>query len=716
VNYTLSQGSPALAQQAITARGAVLANPLWTQAYTGLAGLYFTSNAAPVKAAFNTILGDMTIGSRVGKPLDRDKQLAGDQWFYYGGRYGEYLSAIKQPGADDYLPAPIEATPGQSQAYFDLAEYYRDSGNPSAAAADYRNALELKPTRADVHDRLAVIAAQAGRADEAAAEWKLALAALTNMMNRSAVSQQFWLDLNQTIRHAGEAKMIPALRPDLDTLLTTYARRNGAYQFDSIADNLVEASPATALAWILDLSKSAADQVRFLSVLLDRDWVTPAQKDLLYARIVDAAQAQTAQKFGDEQLNARRELWNWQLAWADNLYDLRQTDRAAQLLAQIPPEASNAYLERIVSLEIRLAVRSNSLAKQLAQYEEPVPIDSLRTAAAGLRRESNAVSARRVLEYIYLHELNAGRLDMSNFLGLAEVRLGDNDVPGAVQLLRRMVLVSPPPPEGDLFGALEPAASLLEQNGHPKEAEEFLTAWVKAEPWSSAAKMRLATVQSSVPALTEVATSQQANYTTRLNAARSIRTLKGDPLTATDPELVALSSQQLPTDVQTASPYASNLRAAVATAQRDPAIQERLLLAVAAVDVDTPKLPIFKAALAARHDALADAIGRSLLPAYTRNQTEVQPNAADSFLKFMPDPERLTVARGLGEVNQRLGNTRAALRFYLIAQQIQASDPVKRSADTLRAQLDLESRNAARRPLVSDNIDQDHLVRPRELK
>jgi cellulose synthase operon protein C len=718
VNYTLSRGSAALAQQAITARGAVLANPLWTQAYTSLAGLYFTSNAAPVNAAFNNILGDMTIGSRVGKPLDRDKQLAGDQWFYYGGRYGEYLSAIKQPGADDYLPAPIEATPGQSQAYFDLAEYHRESGNPTAAAADYRNALELRPTRADVHDRLAVIAAQAGRAGEAAAEWKLALAALTNMMNRSAVPQQFWQDLNQTIRHAGDARMIPALRPDLDTLLTTYVRRNGAYQFDAVADNLVNASPdaGIGLTWILDLSKSASDQVRFLSVLLDRDWVTPAQKDSLYARIVEAAQAQAAQKFGDEQLNARRELWNWQLAWADNLYDLRQTGRAAQLLAQIPVEARIAYQERIVSLEIRLAVRSNSLAKQLAQYEEPVPIDSLRAAAAELQRESNPAPARRVLEYVYLHELNVGRLDMSNFLGLAEVRLGDNDVPAAVQLLRRMALVSPPPHEGGFFDELEPAASLLEQNGHPKEAGEFLTAWVKAEPWSSAAKMRLATVQGSVPALTEVATSQQADYATRLNAARAIRALKGDPLTAADPELIAISSQQLPADVQTASPYASNLRAAVASIQRDPATQERLLLAVAAVDVDTSRLPIFKAALAARHDPLAAAIGRSMLPAYLRDQNEVQPNAADTFLKFLPGPDRLTVARGLGEVNQRLGNAKAALRFYLIAQQIQASDPVKRSADTLRAQLDLELRNAARRPLVSNNIDQDHLVRPREAK
>ena len=375
VNYIIARGTPALAQQAISARGAVLASPLWTQAYTGLAGLYFASNAPPVEAAFNGILGPMTIGSRIGKPIDRDKQLAGDQWFYYGGRYGEYLSATKQSGSEDYLPAPIEATPGQSEAYFNLAEYYRESGNPTGAVTDYRNALELKPSRADVHDRLAIIAAQAGRAEEAASEWKLALASLTNMMNRSSVSPQFWADLNATIRHAGDAKMIPALRADLDTLLTLYVRRNGAYQFDTVEDALIAASPdtATGLAWILDLSKSGAAPLSFLSPLLDRDWLSPAQRDALYARIVDAAQAQVAQKFGDEQQNARRELWSWQLAWAGNLYDLRQTDRAAQILAQVPAEARDVYLEKIVSLEIRLAVRSNSLAKQLTHYEEPIP-------------------------------------------------------------------------------------------------------------------------------------------------------------------------------------------------------------------------------------------------------------------------------------------------------------------------------------------------------
>jgi hypothetical protein len=219
-----------------------------------------------------------------------------------------------------------------------------------------------------------------------------------------------------------------------------------------------------------------------------------------------------------------------------------------------------------------------------------------------------------------------------------------------------------------------------------------------------------------VPLLTEVAKSQLASYAVRLEAARSIRNLKGGALTGTDAELAGLSAQQLPADAHDVNPYASNLRAAIAGAQRDAAAREKIFLTVAAIDVGTPKLAIFKAALGARHDALANAVGRQLFPEYLRNQNNYESGTAENFLKGTPDADRATVARGLGDANLRLGNTRVALHFYLIAQQIQASDAVRRSGETLRAQLDLEGRNAVRRPLVTNNIDQDHLVRPRETK
>src|SRR5262249_300304 len=140
--------------------------PLWTKAYTGLASLYYSTNTPQARSSFTGILGDMTIGARIGKPVDRDAMLAADLWFYYGGRFGGFLSTTGQPGSEDYLASILEATPGRAEAYFTLGEF-------TGAAEDYRAALDLDPSRADAYDRLS--------------EWKPAIAAFTDQMNRNSL-------------------------------------------------------------------------------------------------------------------------------------------------------------------------------------------------------------------------------------------------------------------------------------------------------------------------------------------------------------------------------------------------------------------------------------------------------------------------------------------------------------------------------------------------
>jgi len=129
-NYVIKSGDASRSFDVIAARGRGLP-PVWTRAYTALAGLYFVPNTAPVNAAFHDALGSALIGDRLGKPVDRTQQLAGDVWFYYGARYGKYLGATKQSDGEDYLPAMVENRPGGADAYFHLAEYYRDSNQTS---------------------------------------------------------------------------------------------------------------------------------------------------------------------------------------------------------------------------------------------------------------------------------------------------------------------------------------------------------------------------------------------------------------------------------------------------------------------------------------------------------------------------------------------------------------------------------------------------------
>ena len=129
-----------------------------------------------------SIRGTLATASR--SRANREEILAGDIWFYYGSRYGEYLSVTHQGNPEDYLPAMLEGTPARSDAYFTLADYYRDVGQLASALDDFAHAVELSSQRGDAHDRMAQILWQQGKQDEAIKEWSLALKAFRAQEDR----------------------------------------------------------------------------------------------------------------------------------------------------------------------------------------------------------------------------------------------------------------------------------------------------------------------------------------------------------------------------------------------------------------------------------------------------------------------------------------------------------------------------------------------------
>jgi hypothetical protein len=248
--------------------------------------------------------------------------------------------------------------------------------------------------------------------------------------------------------------------------------------------------------------------------------------------------------------------------------------------------------------------------------------------------------------------MKAGNLDQATFLGLAEVKIQDNDTAGAMALLRRMVLMS-----GEAFTGLDPAAALLERTRHPAEASEFLSTLNKAEPWNQDAKRRLAETLGTAPKTTN----------------------PWDTLPAAGPA------------------------------------KEKALLAIIGVDphATAPRLLLFHAAMENRHFSLAVAVARQLMPQFFREDREYNEWAARSFLPNLDRAERTSIALGLADAHQRLGDPRAAFLYANIAQFIAPSDATRRSVNTLRALLDAEAKNDARRPMVNDGVNQDRLVRPK---
>jgi hypothetical protein len=106
-------------------------------------------------------------------------------------------------------------------------------------------------------------------------------------------------------------------------------------------------------------------------------------------------------------------------------------------------------------------------------------------------------------------------------------------------------------------------------------------------------------------------------------------------------------------------------------------------------------------------------VARQLLPQFFREDREYTEWVAKGFLSNLDRAERTSIALGLADAQQRMGDPRAAFFYANIAQFITPSDAARRNVDALRAQLDTEAKNEARRPMINDGVDQDRLVRPK---
>ena len=91
-DFVVANGDAAQAHALVSSRGRTR-TPVWAKSYNALVGLYFAERTPEVNGAFLSALGDNTIAERLAKPVDRTQQLAGNVWFYYGSRYGEYVLA-----------------------------------------------------------------------------------------------------------------------------------------------------------------------------------------------------------------------------------------------------------------------------------------------------------------------------------------------------------------------------------------------------------------------------------------------------------------------------------------------------------------------------------------------------------------------------------------------------------------------------------------------
>jgi hypothetical protein len=426
-DFVVANGDAALARAVVAARGRVRP-PVWSKTYGALAGLYFAEPSPDVNKVFLSALGDSTIAERLGKQVDRNAQLAGDIWFYYGSRYGEYLGVTKQGTPEDFLPALLEQSPATAPGYLALADYYAENGDTHSAISDYSHTLELAPGRADVQDRLALVYYKQGSRSEALAQWKLALSTLARQIDTARVPESFWADFAHICDHLQTRRLFAQLKPDADTLLRAYLRRNGNYRSNAPLRSayLAAGDAASATLWLLDLVSVAPDPTQVLADLADAPWIPLAQRAAIYQRILENKMNAVSRAEGFQKESAEDDLRSWQVLWAKYLIQTKQFSQAADYLAALPVETRRARAAVLIPFELQAAAQLGTLDAKITGYRAesssaPSP-EILRAAARQLFDAGDKQSARKVIEFVFAREIDNHQLVAANFLGLAEIR------------------------------------------------------------------------------------------------------------------------------------------------------------------------------------------------------------------------------------------------------------------------------------------------------
>ena len=674
-NYAVAHSDVKVSRAALSARTKTFPGP-WTNAYSALVGVYYRDQSAATESAFHSVLGDeRTVAERIQTHTSSNAedaasaQLAGGVWFYYGMRYGVYrtLSPQKewpQHDPEDFLAAGLEHSPTAGN-YIDLAHAYADAGETAAALGEYRHVLELTPDAAAIRDAMAMLLWKSGKKDEAIAQWRQGLATLNRMQNRGPAPESFWSDFARIAGHVGNLKLASTLHADLDTVARGYLTRNGNYRSDELLRACFLTQHGEGVDWILSLASAAYDPASVLAGIDSAEWLpAPLREPILLREIelarVAAARAESTDYATQRLLQIKKSLVLYYVA--------RKQDAKAEAALGVLTEEQRREPDLMMA-RIELAARAHGLDALLAGYRSdasnaPVGADLqlLRNAAGKFSTDGDSADALAIWEFVFERGQLNHDVMASDFMGLAGARLAAGNLPGAVELLRRMTLLNGDSETGNGtensgMANYDHAAGMLEEKGHDAEAIEFLRALAKGVPWDASYGLRLAKAQlraglkqegapEPLAALVSIATDSRLSYALRIQAAVAVRGARIDTTKLGSEELHLLSFDKI-TEQQVEQPYFAAARIAAAGTLADSGQQAVLLRQAIAIrpdgvqgapefDGEELRLAIFRAESASGHDATAlDAIEPLLHPANVSN-----PGAETGYVETGGDGNR----------------------------------------------------------------------------
>ncbi len=775
VSYTVAHADQRTALAAAAERGQALP-AVWRPAAASLIRTYFADAAIPpVSEDFVLALNpEASIAMRVAAPVNRERQLSGELWFYYAARFGDYLAASARsaagPDPEDFLPAALEQSPTLPAAYIELARTYDETKNPANAVAEYRHALELEPASVTTNDELAAVLYRAGHRDEAIAQWRNAFGILRHSVETNSFPDEFYTGFQSILHHLGEGKLTAQFDPEIEAVLRPFFARNGNYRSNEFLKAVYTASatPAEGVGLILSVSMAATDPELILADLRGADWLASDAREGILLRRLELARTATA----DTSLAYRMRSVQQQLLelyLADSQYA-----KAQSLLDSVPAgERSEVSFQRA---EVLLAANGGRLGALLTRYREwPDQAPALRTLDAAANTLStqprpDAADARMLREFVFEEKQLSHALVPTDFLALAQSRMDTGDLPGALALLRRLLLQPTTAAAAALPGSemrvdanpasnIDAAASLLERGDRAAEAVPFLSALVQTVPWNASYRLRLAEAQRGIDAgaaranLLLVARDSAAPYRTRASAARELKgsappagslgsgelALLAGPDSSTQaarqPFFVAARIASAAAPGTSPTDRVSLLREAIALAPSAASATEARVALLLASPADAPPGPVLAlvdlagAPPVRASDEAADAEDGP--DAATTEAEDGQSEAGDgtedsaipvavlpTWASSLDAPTRGRLAVILCAAYQRAGQLDQALSYAQLAvvlslREAKADPQLTRRRDDLQRLIKLETLNARRRPAIHKELAQPGDVRPR---
>ena len=148
INFLIARNDINLARTAIAN---AKQSPAWVASRSGEVGLFLKDYSIATETFFKSALDLRTIGQTLGRRVDPNQTLVGDDWFIAARNYGYWLgNAGRDEAGRKLTAAEIEGDPKSASAQLEQAAYYLDRKDGKRAINHVALAAELEPGSTDV--------------------------------------------------------------------------------------------------------------------------------------------------------------------------------------------------------------------------------------------------------------------------------------------------------------------------------------------------------------------------------------------------------------------------------------------------------------------------------------------------------------------------------------------------------------------------------------